>query len=123
LDERLFYWKRGVLPGGLSGEVLDSLARYIIRASFPKDRTTYLSEPVESLKVERESRSICRFKDNRQKKTCQKDPRIQTASELIKKFKDLLDFTKSLRMIFFGDDISGHVIESASSQAFGHGGQ
>ncbi len=47
---------------------MENLARYIIQASFSHERMTYLPEPVESLKVERESRIIYRSKDNRQEK-------------------------------------------------------
>ncbi len=47
---------------------MENLARYILRASFSQERMTYLPEPVVSLKVERESRIICRSKDNRQEK-------------------------------------------------------
>jgi hypothetical protein len=42
---------------------MKNLARYIIWASFSQERMTYLTEPVVSLKVERESQIICRSKD------------------------------------------------------------
>jgi hypothetical protein len=46
--------------------------RYILRASFAQEgRRTYLPEPIVSLKVERESRIICRSKDNRPEKILQ----------------------------------------------------